>query len=62
MLDVAGLALFCARQQAVKANGLHPLPGNVQVAILAFVIGDAVDGGVAVDALLLEHGMAAEAA
>ena len=57
VLLVAGLALIGAGQPAVQAVCRGALAGDIHMAILAACIGDAVDGGVAMAAILLEFGM-----
>jgi hypothetical protein len=57
VLDVAGLAAGGAGEDAVEADGAGALLGDLEVALLAAIGGDAVDGGVAVAAFLFELGV-----
>ena len=57
MFNVAALALFGAGQTAVQPHCFRTLARNLDVAILALVFGDAMNRGVAVGAIFLEHGV-----
>ena len=57
VLGVASLAFVGTRQFAVQAIRGGALAGDVDMAVLAACVRDAVNGGMAVAAILLEFGM-----